>query len=337
MNYYGLLASLMRVVITVVACLLVLFLALWFAVRQPVWSTTKPRSGVRANPLLLRQHVTFLSTEAVSRNPIHPQQLNTAADYIRQSLQQSGAEISEQRYKVDGVWCRNIIGRFGPKDGEIVVIGAHYDVFGNLPGADDNASGVAGLLELARLLATQNLAAPVELVAYSTEEPPYFGTEQMGSSVHARKAKAAGSDIQAMIALEMIGHYAAKQPHVNVLLKLVYPSQGNFVVAVGRWGDRQLARTVKRSFNSAGAVPCYSYSGPIAIGADLSDHSSYWAQNFPAIMITDTAHLRNTNYHTASDTVDTLDFDRMASVVDGILAAVVDLTSKHLSATALGK
>ena len=209
-----------------------------------------------------------------------------------------------------------------------MVVGAHYDVCEDLPGADDNASGVAGVLELARLLDARVLRSPVELVAFSTEEPPYFRSPDMGSAVHARSLRAAGAEVRAMISLEMIGYFAPSQHHRALLLSLVYPHRGDFIAVVGRWADRGLVREAKKCIRGATAVPPVSYSGPVGVGADLSDHLNYWVAGFPAFMITDTAFLRNPNYHRASDTAVTLNYRRLAGVVDGVLSTVVHLANE---------
>jgi Zn-dependent M28 family amino/carboxypeptidase len=206
-----------------------------------------------------------------------------------------------------------------------VVIGAHYDVFGDLPGADDNASGVAGLLELARLLEGMNLPTAVELVAYSSEEPPFFGGPQMGSAVHVAALKSAAVSVRAMISLEMIGCFTERQPHQGIILTTIYPRHGRFIALAGRWDDRDLVADAKKCFRGASPIETVSYSGPTGLGADLSDQRNYWAAGIPAFMVTDTAFMRNPNYHTATDTADTLDYERMADVVDGVLSTVVML------------
>jgi len=203
------------------------------------------------------------------------------------------------------------------------VVGAHYDVCGDLPGADDNASGVAGLLEIARLLATRPPRVPVELVAFSTEEPPFFGGADMGSAVHAADLLRQRVHVTGMICLEMIGCYTDGTVRSPWLLGLVYPRRGDFVAVVGRWEDRRLARRVKAGAKGAGGIRVVSFSGPPILGADLSDHRNYWSSGFHAVMVTDTAYLRNPRYHTSLDLPETLDYRRMAAVVDGVFNAIV--------------
>jgi hypothetical protein len=321
------LASLRRILAAVAVTLAVLVAAFAWAIRQPNFGARSFPDGARADPAALERHVSFLASPGRFRNPGHPADLERAAGYIADAFSRTHARPSEQPYLAQGVGTRNLIARFGPDAGPRVIVGAHYDVCEDLPGADDNASGVAGLLELARLLDSRALLSPVELVAFSSEEPPYFGGADMGSAVHARSLRAAGAQVRAMISLEMIGYFAPSQDHRALLLFLVYPHRGDFIAAVGRWADRDLVREAKRCIRGASVVPPVSYSGPVAVGAGLSDHRNYWAAGYSAFMITDTAFLRNPNYHRASDTPETLDYRRLAGVVDGVLSTVVHLAN----------
>ena len=260
----------------------------------------------------------------------HPENLARAATWIAGELDRSGGRVCEQVFEVGGRSYRNILAGFGPEAGETVVVGAHYDTDGEMPGADDNASGIAGLLELARLLSGARLSIGVELVAYALEEMPVFGTGLMGSAVHARNLKASGRPVRAMLCLEMIGCFTEEpgsQSFPFPLLRLFYPGRGDFIAVVGNLGGTRLVRWVKRSMRAGGDLPVYSINAPALVpGVDLSDHASYWREGFPAIMITDTAFYRNDRYHTEQDTPGTLDYARMAKVVDGVLRAALDLS-----------
>lgn len=293
------------------------------AIRQPTRGIAPYLSDVRADAAALRAHVEFLSTECAGRNPDDPDALARAAEYIREQLAQYAAAI-RQPYPVQSMLCENIVATFGDS-GPIVVVGAHYDVFGPYPGADDNASGVAGLIELARMLSSAKLHGRVQLVAYSTEEPPYFATSLMGSAVHARALRETGEAVRCMIALEMIGYFVEKQSYAVALFHAIYPSHGFYAAAIGGWRERKLARAMKRAFRGATTLPLYTYSGPAVPGVDFSDHRNYWAEGIPALMVTDTAFLRNPRYHTSADTPDTLDYTRMAGVVDGVYNFVLHL------------
>jgi Zn-dependent M28 family amino/carboxypeptidase len=314
-----------RVLLGAVAGLALLWLGLAWARRQPNFGSIDFPAGARAEAARLEAHVRFLSTPDEWRNLHHATGLGRAADYIAAAFGRTSAVVSRQSYKAGPGEAQNVVARFGLEARPRIVVGAHYDVFGDFPGADDNASGVAGLLELARLLDGRKLATTVELVAYSTEEPPFFGGPEMGSAVHAKSLRDAGVAVRAMISLEMIGFYAEEQPDQGVFLRFTYPRHGRFVALAGRWADRDLVAEAKKCFRGAGSLEAVSYSGPTGLGVDLSDQRNYWALGIPAFMVTDTAFMRNPHYHAASDTLDTLDCVRMAGVVDGVLSTVVQL------------
>ncbi|HZG51707.1 MAG TPA: M28 family peptidase, partial [Pyrinomonadaceae bacterium] len=200
-----------------------------------------------------------------------------------------------------------------------------------LPGADDNASGVAGLIELAYLLGGTPPAVRVELVAFALEEPPYFRSPFMGSAVHAASLRAQGFAVRAMLSLEMIGYFSDQpdsQHYPVSFLKAFYPSQANFIAVVGKMDQGRTVRRIKKAMAEASPLPVYSINAPRSIpGVDFSDHLNYWNEGYDALMITDTAFYRNPHYHTSADTPDTLDYRRMASVVQGVYAAVLSLTN----------
>jgi Zn-dependent M28 family amino/carboxypeptidase len=159
----------------------------------------------------------------------------------------------------------------------------------------------------------------IQLVAYANEEPPFFGSDQMGSAVHAESVASRKGE---MICLEMIGYFAAEQSWPNALFAWIYPAKGDFIGVVGGWHDRRLARHVKRAIAGAGDIRVVSFTGPRET-SDASDHRNYWRHGWSAVMVTDTAFLRNPHYHTVRDTADTLDYKRMARVIDGILTAAL--------------
>ncbi|OHE80401.1 MAG: hypothetical protein A3G75_02030 [Verrucomicrobia bacterium RIFCSPLOWO2_12_FULL_64_8] len=321
------LRSLLRIFIAVATVLIAVVVGFGWVARQPNVGQLPFPEGSRADGGVLAAHVRFLASTEPPRSWSNAAGLERASEYIAGVFSKTHAQCSRQHYQARAAHTNNLIAHFGPATGTLIVVGAHYDVFGNLPGADDNASGVAGLLELARLLDTRHLASPVELVAYSTEEPPFFGGPDMGSAVHAASLVTAGVRVHAMITLEMIGYFSPSQPNRAFLLHLVYPHAGDFVAIVGRRSERQLVRSAKNCFRGASDLPVVSYSGPAVIGTDLSDHRNYWAVGYPAFMVTDTAYLRNPNYHTANDLPSSLDYQRMAKVVDGVLSTVVHLAN----------
>ena len=262
----------------------------------------------------------------------HTENLDRAAAFLGAELARAGGRVTEQTYTVEGRVYRNVLARFGPASPARVVVGAHYDAANDLPGADDNASGVAGLLELGRKLGEASPPGDVELVAFTLEEPPYFRSPDMGSARHARSLREANAEVTAMISLEMIGYFSdeeGSQSFPVAPLALLYPTVGNFIAVIGDFGSGSLVRTVKGAMLGATDLPVYSMNAPAAVqGVDWSDHRSYWAEGYPAVMVTDTSFLRNRRYHTAEDTPDTLDYTRMAKVVTGVYQAVVALSGK---------
>ena len=318
-----------RVMLLVLLIVLLLLVGSWFWVTQPLLSGAKPSTERIVDPSRLHAHVRKLSIELSPRDESHVENLDRAAAYIKEEFSQTTPLVSEQPYPVQGKSYRNVVAQFGPESDERIVIGAHYDVAGPLPGADDNASGVAGLIELARLLGRQQPPTRVELVAFTLEEPRYFGTTNMGSSVHAESLRQKNVRVRAMFSLEMIGYFndAPNSQHFPVgILGALYPSTGNFIAVVGRLNDWSLVRRTKASMRNASPLPVYSINAPTFVpGIDFSDQLNYWHAGYSALMITDTAFYRNRNYHTAQDTEEKLDYQRMAMVVEGVYASVVEL------------
>jgi len=302
--------------IVAVACPILL----WLLVARPALVTTEPEAAV-SDPDRLRKHVEVLSVKVGARDYTSPG-LDRAADYISATFASEGLAPLDQTFEVGGRAFRNIVVELGPKEGAKLVFGAHYDTAGRLPGADDNASGVAGLLELGRALKDVELERPVTLVAYTLEEPPFFATEQMGSFVHASAESAAGAEIDLMVSIEMIGYFSedeGSQSYPLGLLGLIYPSRGNFIAVIDRMMSNS-SRRVKVAMAEKISLPVYSMNAPAALtGVDFSDHRNYWAHGYDAVMVTDTSFYRNTHYHTDRDTLDRLDFDKMAQVVDGLV------------------
>src|SRR5262245_12206148 len=312
--------------------------ALWLAVpggatiayvTQPVACVGSRPPEMRVDPGELERHVNVLARDLVPRDAAHPENLRRAAEYVRERLAAHLSQAELRSYDVAGETHHNVVAFAGPASAERIVVGAHYDAAAPGIGADDNASGVAGLIELARLLARTELSSRVELVAFGLEEPPYFGTRSMGSFVHADGLRRDGARVRAMFSLEMIGYFSderGSQSYPLPGLGLFYPSRGSFIAVVGCLGQARLVRRVKRAMREVMDVPVRSINAPRLLpGVDFSDHFNYWDAGFDAVMITDTAFYRNPHYHTAGDTPATLDYRRMASVVEGIHAAVLTL------------
>jgi len=284
----------------------------------------------RADPDQLEGHVRTLAEDLTPRDADHPERLAPVAEYIEAQFARHTDRLADQPYAVEGTTVRNVIACFGPETGERIIVGVHHDTAGPHPGADDNASGVAGLLELAQLLDGVTLQGPVDLVSYPLEEPPYFSRNEMGSAVHAQALKEQGVAVRAMLALEMIGYYTNapnSQQFPLFALRPFYPSEGTFIAVVGRWGwgQHHLVTTVREGMRG-GSLPVHSINAPrIVPGVAFSDHLNYWHAGYDAVMITDTAFYRNPHYHAPTDTPDTLDHDRMAQVVDGVFGAIAAL------------
>ena len=314
--------SLLRILLKTLITLTVLILLIWVAVARPVYTpqgTYKPEFTINSDDL--KEHVRTLSETLIPRDGRNPQELMEAAEYIRKELSESSQAVSLQSYEVNGQVYANVIAEYGPESEDVIVVGAHYDAYSELPGADDNASGVAGLIELGKLLDKIRLNSRIELIAYSLEEPPYFNTPYMGSAVHARNAREKNKNIKLMISLEMIGYFTDEpdsQTYPISLLNLFYPDRGNFIIVVDQLFSNRAAG-IKSAINRHTDLPAYSINSPAFVqGIDFSDHRSYWEQDYPAVMVTGTAFYRNFEYHLPGDTYDRLDYEKMAKVVYGV-------------------
>ena len=283
---------------------------------------------------LLREEVRALTEDFGTRYYFQDGNMRKCREYIRGKFAAAGAEVEEQEYQAKGRKLFNVRGFYGDRSKPRIVVGAHYDSCfieqGENPGADDNASGVAGLFGLARLLQQERPEGVcVELVAYSSEEPPYFGTTDMGSYRHAQLLSEEKVTVKGVLVLEMIGYFrdeAGSQQYPVGLLKTMYPSVGNFIAITGGFPDRDLIVTCKKAMRGSAPVPVVSSCLPRSMGSvHLSDHRNYWPFGNDAVMITDTAFYRNPNYHRKSDTWDTLDYERMAHVVTQTHRAVLEL------------
>lgn len=265
-----------------------------------------------------------------ARNYKNLASLNQVADYISEQFKLMGADFEFQEYQVNGETYKNVLASYGdPLAKKRIVVGAHYDVCGDQAGADDNASAVAGMLEIARLmfLKKPDLKYRVDFVAYSLEEPPFFNTEYMGSAVHARSLKQAEVDVELMVCLEMIGYFSDEpnsQEFPVSFLKWFYPTTGNFIAVIGKMGQGGKVRKFKKLMKRIAKIDVQSITAPTILpGIDFSDHRNYWAEGYPAVMINNTAFYRNKNYHEKSDNIESLNFDKMAEVVGSVYYAIV--------------
>ncbi len=298
---------------------------LWYMVSVPGTSYSGPLKALTAEETLLaenlRRHVVAVASR--EHNVFRPAELEAAAQYIERTLAALGYAVSAQRYESAGVEVRNIETevRGAGRAAEIIVVGAHYDSVVGAVGANDNGSGVAAVIELARLMRGDKVERTLRFVAFTNEEPPFFKTEQMGSRVYARRSKARGDNIVAMFSLETIGYYSDRRGSQRFPFPLgfFYPSTGNFIAFVSNLSSRALLHEVLASFRRHAEFPAEGVAAPAFIpGVDWSDHWSFWKEGYPALMVTDTAPYRYPYYHTAQDTPDKVDYARLARVVTGL-------------------
>ncbi|GHV01926.1 hypothetical protein FACS1894159_10350 [Bacteroidia bacterium] len=287
---------------------------------------------MKADTALIRTHLVAICQTDGFRNYRNIKILDQTAEYIHSVFRRWADTVFYQPFQVQGRTYKNVVCRFASHiDLPVVIVGAHYDVCGDQQGADDNASGVVGLLELARLLGGGvALTRPVELVAFTLEEPPFFRTPNMGSSVHARSLRESGRKVYGMAALEMIGYFDERRFSQNYpvkALKVAYGSRGDYIMLVKRIGYGEFTGRFSAHFASArSTVATHNLKAPAKVeGIDFSDHMNYWKEGYDALMVTNTAFFRNSNYHRPTDTIQTLDIPRMGEVIGSVAWAVVNI------------
>ncbi|MBL4661374.1 MAG: M28 family peptidase [Alcanivoracaceae bacterium] len=319
--------KLLKTAIRIILLLLAMFIIIAILVTQPVFSKRHPQQAI-SSIANLKKHVYMLS-ETIPQKTAMANLLDVKAEYIFEQLSQFGDKVSYQYYDVMGDTHKNIIVEYSGSNNNCgtYVIGAHYDTYSGFAGADDNSSGVAGIIELTNLFAQSQPACDIQLVAYTLEEPPYFRSEHMGSFVHAQSLKNNDVNVELMLSLEMIGYFSDEensQDYPVKGMKHLYSDKGNFISLVGNLSQIGLTRFFKKSMRSSTDLPVYSINAPSMVtGIDFSDHLNYWQFDYPAIMVSDTAFNRNKNYHSQDDTADKLDYNRMAKVVDGVYYALL--------------
>ncbi|SHL19691.1 M28 family peptidase [Chryseobacterium polytrichastri] len=287
------------------------------------------KSPVPADRNLVKEHLIALTQTPRFRNYKNLDQLNTIAEYIHQNFNKYSDSTSLQEYQVGEETYKNVICSFGTENKKRIIIGAHYDVCGDQQGADDNATGVTGLLELARMLKGQKLNYRIDLVAYTLEEPPYFRTENMGSYIHAKYLKDNNIDVYGMASVEMIGYFKDEensQDYPLGILSWYYGNKGDYITLAKKFGGGEFVNNFSDHFVEANQVKTETFTAPQFIkGTDYSDHLNYWKFGYSAMMITDTSFFRNKNYHQPTDTLATLDLKRMTKVIDGIFLSLIHL------------
>ncbi len=289
---------------------------------------------LRAMEQELQAHVYTLGGEIGERNVFHYDKLLISAKYIRAEFRKLGYKVNHQAYEVFGKICENIEVEVRGTDraDEILVIGAHYDSVQGSPGANDNGTGVAALLVLARAFAQTPMSRTMKFVAFVNEEPPFFQTQDIGSWVYAKRSRRQGENIILMLSLETIGYYTDQKNSQNYPFpfSLFYPSTGNFIGFVSDLSSRKLLNKVIASFRKDCKFPSQAGAIPRSVpGSGWSDHWAFWQHGYPAIMVTDTAPFRYPYYHTEEDTPEKIDYERMARVITGLAAVVSDLADSQ--------
>ncbi|HEV7766783.1 MAG TPA: M28 family peptidase [Thermoanaerobaculia bacterium] len=320
----------MKLTAAIVVLLLLAAVLVIAARRRPSVSQAPAPPGTLVDEL--RRDVTALCAFG-ERSTFESANLNVAADWISREFAAAGHRVDRHVYRIeqDGVDAANVIAEIHgtANANEIVIIGAHYDSVHGTMGADDNASGVAVLLALARRVSGMKPTRTLRFVAFANEEPPHFQSEDMGSFQYAKRCHDRKERIVAMVSLESLGYFddARGSQKYPPPLSALYPDTGNFIAFVSNIGSRSLNSRCAKAFRARSKFPIETASLPEAIpGIGWSDQWSFWQFGWPAIMISDTAPYRNPNYHEASDTPETLDYARMGQVVEGLSAVVEKLS-----------
>jgi Peptidase family M28 len=316
--------------------LLVSILSLMFFTKMPGSSYSGPLQPLSAYEqevsVNLKQQISMLAEKIGERNVWKQNNLKASAYYIKKAMTELGYEVNKQEYLVKDVPVENLewelVGAHHPD--EIILVGAHYDSVLGSTGANDNASGVAAVLEIARLLKTETSSRTVRFVTFVNEEPPFFQTDKMGSRVYASRSRQRGEKIVAMLSLETIGYYSNEKGSQKYPFpfRFLYPDTGNFIAFVGNVSSRSLVREAIKVFRSSTAFPSEGIAAPSWImRTDWSDNWSFCKAGYPAIMITDTALFRYQYYHSQEDIPDKIDYERMARVVVGISRIIRELST----------
>lgn len=317
-----------------IVCAVVVFFGFlwWFGVRMP-GKNISSAAALTADEIKLRDElradVEMLAGKIGERNLNRYPQLQAAAEFIEGSFVIAGLKPERDTYTLNDFACHNIVAEIAGASPEIVLVGAHYDSVTGAPGANDNGSGVAAVLALCRRFAGKAMPKTLRFVTFVNEEPPYFQTSKMGSVVYASRCKQRGDKIAAMISLETIGYFsdaADSQRYPAPGLGIFYPKTGNFIGFVSNMDSRSLLRRALATFRSQEKLPSEGATLPAFIpGVSWSDHWAFWKNDYPAIMVTDTAPFRYRHYHEPGDTPDKLDYDRFALVVSGLEKVISDL------------
>lgn len=295
-----------------------------------------PRASqeVEALSLALRSHVVALSETLGERRAGHGDSLEQAEQYLVSVAEgiaaQGRAAVRLEGLGAEGAHASNVILELPGKTPELVLVGAHYDSAEGTKGADDNASGVASALELARLLSSGPHHKTIRFVLFANEELPFFGTPRMGALAHARGCRQRGEEVSAMLSLESIGYYSESKGSQRYpwSVGLFYGDRGDFVGFVGNLGSRSLVRDAIGTFRRTTPFPSEGAALPSGVpGVGWSDHWAFWETGYPAIMVTGTAVFRNPNYHQPTDEASTVDYLKLARVTAGLRHVIAQLAT----------
>ena len=329
-------AALLRLAVLGILLAVSVLVVWWTMIRMPGESFRGPLPPLSAAQAVLRDElrrdVEALAGDIGERNVFLPEKLAAALELLEGALREAGYDVGRQVFEASGRECVNldveIPGQKAP--GEIVIVGGHYDSVFDCPGANDNGSGVAATLALARRFAGTAPDRTLRFCLFVNEEPPHFQTPAMGSWVYARRCRQRNEQVVAMLSLETIGYFRDEKgtQKYPAPFGVFYPSRGDFIAFVGNHGSRRLVRRAIGTFRAGVQFPSEGGALPGFIpGVGWSDHWSFWQEGYEALMVTDTAPFRYPHYHEASDTPDRLDYERMARVVSGLQAVVEDLTT----------
>jgi len=279
----------------------------------------------KAQAQRMYEDVSFLTRLRPFRNYENLESLEAVVNYLKEELELFSLDNAKQHWMAEGNQYTNLIHSYQPQKKKRLIMGAHYDVCGDQPGADDNGSAVAGLLETIRLIYENKLELDygIDFVFYCLEEPPFFGTEEMGSYIHAKSIAKNKENIIGMICYEMIGYFSdekGSQGFPHPALKLLYPSTANFIMTVGVPEYKAFNEMIYKGMKKGSEIGVYDFS--LEQGrqlAGMSDQRNYWKFNIPALMINDTSMMRNSNYHKMTDDIDTLDFEKMSEVINSMI------------------
>lgn len=298
------------------------------------WRSTQSSSSVsvisyqkESTARAVKEHVHALSEQIGLRSMAQYDNLQRAAAYIADDFEKNGLAVQSQEYEVDGKMVRNIIAQKKGEHlaGKVLIIAAHYDSYYN-PGADNNASGIAALLELAHVLSLENTGMTIRYVAFVNKEPPFYGTDKMGSAVFIESLKASGDDVAGVIILDSIGYYSTglKSQRYPPLLGLVYPPKANFVALVSNSKSMDFARSVESLLRVKMPIPLEFF-----VGFDFidSDHVLFWKNNYPAVLLTDTGSYRNPDYYSLFDTYPSVHYQNIVQMIEGLAQTIQALAN----------